>query len=80
MRYAHTVMFTSERMSFCSTEKGLLGWVPPSAQTGDKVCLFAGCSSPWIIKEGNNGDYVLVGDAYIHRIMYGEAMSWEGID
>ena len=59
---------------FFTTTKGFMGLAPDIAEVGDKVCLIAGCCTPFIIRpEGPN--YALVGESYVHGVMDGELMS-----
>ncbi|TID14537.1 hypothetical protein E2P81_ATG08489 [Venturia nashicola] len=76
-RYSRTKRLTSSDLNFCSTRKGLLGWLPQAAKEGDNICIFAGANAPFVIRDRRNGTYELLGDAYIHGIMYGEALQWE---
>lgn len=78
--YSRTKRLTSSDLNFCSTYKGLLGWLPQAAKEGDGICIFAEAKVPFVIRDRRDGTYELIGDAYIHGIMYGEAMGWEGID
>lgn len=58
---------------FCVTEKGYFGMVPPKAEVGDKICVFLGARTPFVLrKEGEK--FKLVGESYIHQIMDGEMM------
>ncbi|TVY80786.1 Heterokaryon incompatibility protein 6 OR allele [Lachnellula suecica] len=59
---------------FCRTEKRYLGWVGAEAQPGDIVCIFLGASVPYVLRSENNGFYKLVGECYVHGIMYGETL------
>jgi len=59
---------------FCATTKGYLGWVPPSAEPGDIVCIFFGSKVPFLLQTGGSGFYKLIGECYIHGIMEGEAV------
>ncbi|KAG8526111.1 uncharacterized protein KY384_000104 [Bacidia gigantensis] len=69
------------------TQRGLIGLVPRCTKLGDQVNLFHGVSVPFITRdsersltiEGHTGRPVeLVGDAYIHGLMRGEAMGLGG--
>ena len=66
---------------FAVTEKGYIGLVPHCAQIGDKVALILGAPIPFILREtggragdSDKGTMQLVGDAYIHGMIYGKAM------
>jgi hypothetical protein len=79
IEYLHGGMRFSAGMAFCGTEKRYLGWTSPFAQPGDTVCLLEGAAAPWVIRPNKfDGTFKLVGEAYIHGIMYGEGISWEG--
>jgi hypothetical protein len=59
--------------SFFRSPKGYIGLAHFRAQHTDKICIFPGASIPFIIrKEADN--YLLIGEAYVHGFMYGEAM------
>jgi hypothetical protein len=49
----------------CRTEDGRLGWVPPSARQGDYIAVFDGAPCPFIVRDVADGQYTLIGDAYI---------------
>jgi hypothetical protein len=64
--------FSGFRRYFAS-ELGYLGWVPRSAQEGDRICAFYGCRFPFVIRPKWNG-FQLIGACYMHGIMEGEAI------
>ncbi|MCJ1360241.1 MAG: hypothetical protein MMC33_010244 [Icmadophila ericetorum] len=71
INFRYRIMFLTQRR-ICKTEKGYIGVVPRMAQKGDFVGLFKGGAVPLLLRtEGSN--WQLVGDAYIHGIMNGEA-------
>ena len=53
------------------TQKGYMGTVPSHAHLGDKIGLFRGGKVPLIIRPKDNC-WQLVGDSYIHGMMFGE--------
>lgn len=55
--------------------KGFVGLAPESVEVGDIVCVFLGGKLPYILRERADGKFRLIGEAYVHGIMYGEA--WE---
>jgi hypothetical protein len=67
--------FLSGRNFFLS-ERGFVGWVPISAQVGDQICIFRGCNIPFVIRPCDGG-YTLLGDCYMHGLMYGEAIKMD---
>jgi hypothetical protein len=58
----------------------LVGLVPQSAKMGDNLCILYGCSVPVVLRKlsGPNTSicWQLVGDAYVHGIMDGEALRY----
>lgn len=43
-------------------------------QVDDLVCVFIGASTPFVVREMEDGYFRLVGECYIHGLMDGEAM------
>ncbi|RDW69796.1 hypothetical protein BP6252_08816 [Coleophoma cylindrospora] len=63
---------------FCKTARRYMGWVPGSARVDDVICLLEGGSVPFVLRrDPNSSAYRLVGEAYIHGLMYGEGMGFE---
>lgn len=74
---------------FAITSRGMIGLVPRTTQPGDEVALLSGGQVPYILKradehgatdEHNSHDdkhlrFHLIGEAYMHGIMDGEALS-----
>ncbi|KAF2821512.1 HET-domain-containing protein [Ophiobolus disseminans] len=63
------------------TKLGYIGIGPPDAQAGDQVWVFYGGQVPFFLRKTNpdnviegNHKLTLVGDAYVHGIMDGEAV------
>jgi hypothetical protein len=55
---------------------GYVGLLPMHAQQGDKVVIFQGGKTPYILRE-KAGVHELIGEAYVHGVMYGEFMTEE---
>ena len=60
-------------------KEGFLGLVPRLAKQGDIVVILLGCSVPLVLRGSRKGErgtveYKLIGSAYIHGIMEGEAV------
>jgi Heterokaryon incompatibility protein (HET) len=63
------------------TTEDHIGLGPESVDVGDRVCIVQGARTPFIIrKEEGYGpnEYRLIGDAYIHGMMHGEALKAPG--
>ncbi|KAK4541394.1 hypothetical protein LTR36_007995 [Oleoguttula mirabilis] len=57
------------------TDNGYLGTGPEGMYVGDVVCVLYRGNVPFILREtGSRGHYILIGEAYVHGIMQGEAM------
>ena len=70
---------------FAVTQNGYIGLVPHCARVGDQIALILGAPIPFILRDSGKSEggperrlLQLVGDAYIHGMMYGEAMDLEG--
>ncbi|CEF76475.1 hypothetical protein FGSG_13424 [Fusarium graminearum PH-1] len=86
MIFDQHVMRATARRRFFVSKNGYIGLAPPDTQVGDMICVFAGGKIPFIIrnlekgKEPSNdtGEFELecslVGDAYVHGLMDGEAV------
>ncbi|KAH6644550.1 heterokaryon incompatibility protein-domain-containing protein [Boeremia exigua] len=59
---------------FAVTKKGRLAWCPNTCQVGDAISVLAGGTVPIVLRECGNKTYQVVGDAYVHGIMDGEAI------
>lgn len=59
--------------SFALTKGGYMGLVPHTAEPGDAVCIFLGGQTTFILRAVND-HWILVGEAYIHGLMDGEAL------
>jgi hypothetical protein len=71
---------------FCVTESGYIGLVPPRSKLKDFVVIISGVKTPFVLRQNNSREesyihtgtiyfiptYSIVGECYIHEIMYGE--------
>jgi hypothetical protein len=55
------------------TDSGTFGLAPQFAEEGDILCLPFGCVSPFVLRPYGEY-YMLVGEAYVHGFMNGEAL------
>ncbi|KAI1271639.1 HET-domain-containing protein [Xylaria sp. FL0933] len=58
----------------CRTKKGYLGWVPDITMVGDSIFIIMGAAVPFVVRPAGDGTYKLIGECYIHGIMYGEGL------
>lgn len=49
-------------------------WVPPDAEKHDRVCVVAGASFPFVLRELSNGYAKVVGDAYLANTTLKQAL------
>ncbi|KAJ4991777.1 ankyrin and HET domain-containing protein [Stagonosporopsis vannaccii] len=68
-----SIASVSKGRTFCTTRKGLMGWVPKLSRSGDVVAVLTGGRVPFILRP-HDGFFEMLGDAYIHGIMDGEAL------
>jgi hypothetical protein len=59
------------------TEKGYLGMGSVSTEVGDQVWVLEGANVPFVLRPVGDGRYRLIGAAYFHGIMWGEALIGE---
>jgi hypothetical protein len=62
------------------TSRGYAGIGPAVSQSGDVVCILSGGAAPFILRRDLRSNtskrrFQLVGEAYVHGIMHGEAIS-----
>ena len=70
----------------CITSRGYIGLVPPFAEVGDAVFLIRGAQVPFVLRivegplssEGSRVLCHLVGEAYVHGLMYGDVVGLGG--
>jgi hypothetical protein len=55
-----------------TTKKKFLGVVPVSALEGDQIWVLRGSRVPFVLRLLANGNYKLIGEAYVHGFMRGE--------
>ncbi|KAK4446257.1 heterokaryon incompatibility protein-domain-containing protein [Podospora aff. communis PSN243] len=56
------------------TPNNYLGMGPTSSQIGDEVWVLKGARTPFILRRKEPGRYQVIGEAYVHGIMHGEAL------
>lgn len=58
---------------FLIGSSGTMGMAPETSLEGDIICIPLGCPHPMVLRRVNN-HYLVVGEAYVDRYMYGKAM------
>jgi hypothetical protein len=72
--YAACLHAISRRRRFFVTESGLFGMGPSDTQVGDQVAVFFFGPTPFLIRKKENGNWMLIGECYLHGYMYGRAL------
>lgn len=67
------VLSITDRRLF-TTSEGFLGFGHEFMKPGDLVCLIYGAQVPFLLRPRDLGGYFLVGECYVHGLMYGEGM------
>lgn len=65
----------SDRQLF-NTKDGRFGFTIRGVRPGDLVCVFNNATTPHVLRKADDREgevYRLVGDAYVHDLMHGEA-------
>lgn len=57
----------------CGDRTGI-GWVPSDAKVGDSLCQFAGSPYPFLLRMREDGNYNLLGDAFLIGVSEPEAL------
>lgn len=79
-KYGHELTFY-QHMRVFRTNNGLLGLGQPSLQTGNSLWIIPGVSVPMVLQTtGAEDRFNIVGPAYVHGNMNGEALEWERLD
>lgn len=72
--YAACLHAMSRRRRFFITKSGLFGMGPSDTQVGDEVVVFFFGPTPFLIRKKENGNWMLIGECYLHGYMYGRAL------
>ena len=72
-----TITSAARGRAFCIFDDGHAGWVPNTAEVGDRIAIFSGATVPILLRPRDNG-YIVLGEAYVPEMMDGQA--FEGSD
>ena len=60
---------------FFATRGGRIGLGSSGTQVGDELCVLWYCPTPYLLRsEPGSSDKLLVGETYVHGLMYGQAI------
>jgi hypothetical protein len=65
-------MWASKR-KFARTQIGRLAFLPLHAKEGDTVAVLPQAKVPYVSRLRDDGSYTVIGEAYVHVVMRGEA-------
>ncbi|RMJ08797.1 hypothetical protein CDV36_011592 [Fusarium kuroshium] len=71
--YAKTLLRLHQRRAFL-TSTGYVGVGSLDTRVGDEVCVFIGGNVAYLVRPEENELHSLVGEAYVHGVMYGELL------
>ena len=72
--YIQRIMRLHSRRPF-SSSTGFVGLCSMHARPTDEICLFFGGGLAYVVRSQDEGEtYTLIGEAYVHGIMYGELL------
>nr|UMZ45313.1 hypothetical protein [Paramyrothecium sp.] len=76
--FAKAILGGSTNRRFMRSRNGYIGFAGPQTRPGDHIALFAGGGVPIVIRPknqllGSETRWEIVGDAYVHGVMFGEA-------
>ena len=76
VRYLNALRRVSNKRCFFETSRHYFGLGPQPMKPGDVICVVIGASTPIVLRPvpGNDRIFQLLGDCYVHGIMYGEAL------
>ncbi|KAF2852960.1 hypothetical protein T440DRAFT_466522 [Plenodomus tracheiphilus IPT5] len=68
---------------FFVTKRGYVGIAPDRTHIGDQICIMHGAAVPFVIRpvkhQGLVSVHSLIGETYVHGIMYGEALAFDNV-
>lgn len=73
-QYSTVLQRVARRRRFFATRAGRIGLSPADAKVGDVICILFYCPTPYLLRSSDR-EYLFVGEAYVHGLMYGEALS-----
>ncbi len=76
IQYHKYVQQFTYRRRICVTCNGFVGLVPASVVEGDQIAIILGGGTPFILREVEDA-HILIGDAYFHGLMRGEALEMD---
>jgi hypothetical protein len=69
--FEHAMSVSNGKRPF-NTSRGYIGLGPPQVQQDDIIAILYGANVPFLLRPCGDNRHELVGEAYVHGIMYGE--------
>lgn len=75
--FADAVRTSMTQSRIVESDEGHLALAPKSSQIGDSIAILEGCRIPLVLRPHpqDSTSFIIIGSAYIHGVMYGEAIS-----
>ena len=76
VRYAKVLERITRQRRFFATQNGRIGLGPSDARVGDTLVVVFYCPTPYLLRRvgENTNRMAIVGEVYVHGLMYGEAL------
>lgn len=75
VRYQTMMSIVTLWRRFFVSERGYLGLGAHGVQPGDKMCILFGGATPYVVRPTSvAGEYLFLGECYVHGLMNGEAI------
>ncbi|KAI0427329.1 heterokaryon incompatibility protein-domain-containing protein [Xylaria sp. FL1042] len=72
--FMHVLRCVTRRRRFFTTAAGRIGIGPSNTEPGDQLRVVFFCSTPFLMRPLSEGRSCLIGETYVHGLMYGEAI------
>ncbi|KAI3332275.1 heterokaryon incompatibility protein-domain-containing protein [Xylariaceae sp. AK1471] len=72
--FMHVLRCVTRRRRFFATVGGRIGIGPSNTEPGDQIRVVFFCSTPFLMRQASEGRSRLIGETYVHGLMYGEAI------
>ncbi|KAL8770345.1 MAG: hypothetical protein Q9209_003981 [Squamulea sp. 1 TL-2023] len=73
-RFLEYVRYQAEGRALIITDNGrFVGLAPKACRENDCIAVLLGCQSPLVLRKTEAGNYLVVGECYVHGLMTGEA-------
>ncbi|KAF4977721.1 hypothetical protein FZEAL_5815 [Fusarium zealandicum] len=78
-KWSHEATLVTRYRAFAVTAGGYFVLGPDVMELGDVVAVLYGGRTPFLLRKMENSRWMLVGECYVHGLMNGEALEWDGL-